>query len=198
MQAWLRAALRASRFEDRDPRLPVLASSGSHVNLYLASMEGELLRFGRPPVFEGDEAQWQEWSFQAKAFLSLINDVVGEGLDRAQTSPIPVVFDNPPTDTQVPHVQASRRVLYCLTMLLRGPPLGIVRSAPSGNGYEAWRLLCRRYDSDQAGRQHVLLKKILRPEPFSQRPLEWEDALQNWKREVQRWESLAGEVFRPR
>ena len=48
-------------------------------------MEGDLLRLGRPPTFEGNEESWQEWAFQARAFLSLLGDSVADDLIRVET-----------------------------------------------------------------------------------------------------------------
>ena len=80
-----------------------------------------------------------------------------------------------------------------LTKLLKGPPLSLLRQVPDSNGYDAWRQLHRRYDSNQAGRQHAMLGMILRPKPFPTNALAWEDALAEWKRLIEKWQTLSGE-----
>ena len=152
-------------------------------------MEGELLRLGRPPHFEGREEEWTDWTFQAKAFLSLVGDSVGQDLENAALLTVPVNMADM-TETRQTH---SRKVFYMLTMLLKGPPLSLLRQVPDSNGYDAWRQLHRRYDSNQAGRQHAMLGMILRPKPFPANALAWEDALAEWKRLIERWQTLSGE-----
>ena len=57
-------------------------------------MDSELLRLGRPPAYGGDEELWQEWSFQARAYLALVADTAAVCLDAAETSAIPLPLAN--------------------------------------------------------------------------------------------------------
>ena len=125
-------------------------------------MEGDLLRLGRPPTFEGNEEAWQEWAFQARAFLSLLGVSVADDMTRVETAAEQIDMADLSEDRR----GYARKVYYVLTMLLRGPPLAVLRQVENTNGYEAWRRLLRRYDSNLAGRQHNLLSVILRPKPF--------------------------------
>ena len=59
-------------------------------------MEGDLLRLGRPPTFEGSEEAGQEWACQARAFLSLLGDTVADDLIRE------VMLENAPS-----HIRAQ-------------------------------------------------------------------------------------------
>ena len=125
-------------------------------------MEGDLLRLGRPPTFEGSEEAWLEWAFQARAFLSLLGDSVADDLIRVESAREKIEVD----DLNEVRRGFARKVYYVLTMLLRGPPLAVLRQVEDSNGYEAWRQLTKRYDSNLAGRQHNLLSMILRPKQF--------------------------------
>ena len=154
-------------------------------------MEGDLLRLGRPPTFEGSEEAWQEWAFQARAFLSLLGDSVADDLIRVETAREKIEVD----DLNEVRRGSARKVYYVLTMLLRGPPLAVLRQVEDSNGYEAWRQLTKRYDSNLAGRQHNLLSMILRPKQFPTEALAWEDALMQWKREVRRWEQITNDFL---
>ena len=134
-------------------------------------METELMRLGRPPPFEGEEEKWAEWAFQARAYLSLLGDVVADDLAAAEQ-----VDEEPPMSDMGDRSRVmSRKCFYALTMLVRGPPLGILRQIENANGYEAWRRLVRRFDSNLAGRQHNLLQSVLKPRPFGANATEWED-----------------------
>ena len=122
-------------------------------------MEGDLLRLGRPSTFEGSEEAWLEWAFQARAFLSLLGDTVADDLGRVEGTQEKVETN----DLNEERRGFARKVYYVLTMLLKGPPLAVLRQVEDSNGYEAWRQLTKRYDSNLAGRQHNLLSTILRP-----------------------------------
>merc|ERR1712194_48268 len=90
---------------------------------------------------------------------------------------------------------AARKIYYILTMTLRGPHLGILKSTPQQNGYLSWRTLFARYEGSSAGRQHSLLSRILEPKTFREHPLEWEDDLTSWELDVSRWETASTELL---
>ena len=114
----------------------------------MQTMEAELMRLGRPPQFDGDEETWPEWSFQVKSYLSLIGDSVADDLTTVETLDVEV----PLGDMSDHRKELSRKTFYALCMLVKGPPLGIMRQVDNSHGYEAWRRLCRRFDSNLAGR----------------------------------------------
>ena len=129
------------------------------------------MRLGRPAMFDGDEEQWPEWSFQARSYLSLLGDNVAEDLVTVEN-----LDEEPPlSDMSDLRRALSRKCFYALTMLVRGPPLGILRQIEDSHGYEAWRRLPKRFDSNLAGRQHNLLQSVLKPKAFGQTATGWED-----------------------
>ena len=90
------------------------------------SLDGELLRFGRPPTFEGDAAQWPERSFQVRYFLALVDGLAAEGLDMAQAEAAVI------RSTDIgSHRRASRNVFYALTMLVGAAAVAASKSAPA-------------------------------------------------------------------
>ena len=116
-------------------------------------MEAELMRLGRPPPFEGEEDKWPDWCFQARSYLALLGDSVADDLATCEG----LDMEPPLEDMSDGRRALSRKCFYALTMLVRGPPLGILRQIDNANGYEAWRRLVKRFDSNLAGRQHNLL-----------------------------------------
>ena len=48
-------------------------------------MESDLARLGRPPPFDGTDGSWMDWSFQMRAYLSLLDQSIGPGLATAET-----------------------------------------------------------------------------------------------------------------
>ena len=55
----------------------------------------------------------------------------------------------------------SRQLKYFLIRLCEGPSLEIIQSAETENGFEIWRLLCRRYSADLVASQHGVLGRGL-------------------------------------
>ncbi len=87
---------------------------------------------GRPPVFDGSEAAWQDWVFQTRAYLEVVDPHVAEALE---------LIDNLTPADEVPFAQlnegnkaAARKVYYILTQLLKGPALLELRRVERGNG----------------------------------------------------------------
>ena len=154
-------------------------------------MEQDLGRLGRPPPFDGAESQWADWSFQMRAYLSLLDTSIGPGLDAAEAEERNLDMNAFNEAAKA----ASRKIYYILTMTLRGPPLGILKSTPQQNGYLSWRTLFTRYEGSSAGRQHSLLSRILKPKTFREHPLEWEDDLTSWELDVSRWETASMELL---
>ena len=149
------------------------------------------MRLGRPPIFDGNEAEWPEWSFQGRSYLSLIGDTVADDLAKVEG----IDYEVSLSEMNEQRRANSRKCFYALTMLVKGPPLGILRQIDDANGYEAWRKLCARFDSNLAGRQHNLLQQILKPKPFGETATAWEDSVLAWKRDVAKWERLATDIL---
>ena len=74
------------------------------------------------------------------------------------------------TTLGVPEQNVARQLFFMLAMMIKGPALAIVRQAEiSGggpNGFEAWRLLVRRYEPEASTRTLGLLQQILTQCPF--------------------------------
>ena len=60
-------------------------------------------------------------------------------------------------------IRMSRQLKYLLITLCNGPPLTIIQSTVTENGFELWRLLCRRCSQDTIVSQYGALGQILEP-----------------------------------
>ena len=57
-------------------------------------MEADLARLGRPPPFDGSDGSWMDWSFQMRAYLSLLDTSVGPGLTASETEDREMMMDS--------------------------------------------------------------------------------------------------------
>ena len=157
-----------------------------------AEMEVDARLLGRPPKFDGSENAWPDWSFQVRAYLETVHGDMGNHLDLVQASPdTPLVLSgmNPSS------IANAKKLYYILAMLLSGSPLLTLKQVEKGNGFECWRQLLTRYETNTSSRLHHMLGSIMKPRPFGPDPGTFEVALQSWEFEVQRWETLAGDVL---
>ena len=130
---------------------------------------------GKPPVFDGTEAAWPDWSFQTRAYLEVVDAQVADALE--------LVDNLTPTD-EVPFARlsdekkaAARKVYYILTQLLKGPALLELRRVERGNGLACWHLLQMRYERGTTSRLAATLQGILRPVKFPEDSLGFELSL---------------------
>ena len=113
---------------------------------------------GKPPVFEGADKDWSDWSFIFRSYTALLSRELENLMTQAEqaTATIPVAIDD--DDRQL-----SRDLFHLLVMLTRGKALTEIRKAPAGNGLEAWRLIVVRYERHERGRALGLLHRVLNP-----------------------------------
>ena len=89
----------------------------------------------------------------------------------------------------------ARKIYFVLIMILKGPPLLLLRQTEKGNGYEAWRRLHCRYESQASARVTALLGQVMKPAPFPAEASAFEAALQQWELLVSKWESIAEDLL---
>ena len=89
-------------------------------------------------------------------------------------------------------IRMSRQLKYLLITLCNGPPLTIIQTTETDNGFEIWRLLCRRYSPDPVVTQHGALAHILEP---SLPEAHVQDAFGHWESDIARWERDTGTVL---
>ena len=99
----------------------------------MAEEEGTILK---PPVFDGAEEQWQEWSFVMRAYIAGKLER-GQGLmnlaeDIAGSVDVTSSRFTAAGNTQLQ--QDNRRLFYLLVMTVKGPAQMILRSQEPSNG----------------------------------------------------------------
>ena len=99
-----------------------------------------------PSIFTGD-ADWEEFSFQFKAYIEVLPPGVSEYLTHAETNTGPITgFVPSGSFTTEMLTQLSREIRLLLSQMLSGEALLLVRQQPlSANGFELWRLLNKRF-----------------------------------------------------
>ena len=115
---------------------------------------------GRPEVFDNKEESFRRW---IRSINNLVAGVFGPDFDKVLES---CLDSKDLADNQHPDVENIDKVgeqLYrVLCHLCTGESEDLVVGA--GNGYEAYRKLCRRWDPATSGRKRNLLRAILNPE----------------------------------
>ena len=86
----------------------------------------------------------------------------------------------------------SQQLRYFLILLCSGPPLRIIQSADTQNGFELWRLLNRRYTVEPLVRQHGAPGRILES---SLSEIHFPDATARLEAELPNWERDAGKTL---
>ena len=155
-------------------------------------MEVDARLLGRPPRFTGNETEWSDWSFQARAYFDTVNPSMADHLDAVETNSDRVIPLSTLGDVVV---ENARRMFYALTMPLQGPPLLLLKRVERGNGFEAWRQLVERYEGANASRLHHMLQSTMRPKAFPLDSGGFEVAWNEWEHLVQRWEVLANDIL---
>ena len=145
---------------------------------------GGSARLPLPDKFDGKMENWEDWSWQVKACLSLFKVEALRVLEDAELASSPIT-DSPLerleadttelVDTEL--VKFSRQLHYLLTQI----------TSESLNGFESWRLLARRFSLPGTARDISLLTRVLeskfRPDHFEQYYSEWETLKARYERQ---------------
>ena len=150
----------------------------------------------KPPIFDGQEENWQEWSFVMRAYLAGQTQEAAHVLDAAErddgTDISNANIQNTAGDTAT---MANRKMKCALVMTVKGSAQAILRSQETNNGAACWRALTRRYEPTTAARAQSILNAILHVANFPSTLAEFEHKLGEWERDVRRYELAAGEHF---
>jgi hypothetical protein len=128
-----------------------MATSSASTSLFDAKS------IGKPPSFSGEEAHWQDWKFRMESFVGSLDDTMLQEMVTAATAPDEVPLTGMTPETQ----RRSRQLYYALVMVLSRGALSQIKSSEKHNGFEAYRLLHRRYEVQNAGRYMAMLQQIL-------------------------------------
>ena len=104
---------------------------------------------------------WSQWSLTVRSNFGELNQTATRLLQRVGTNvEDPIIADN------TTMTGAERRLsgqLYCvLALTCRKRALRVVHQAPRGYGFEAWRQLCRKFDTHPPVRSRGMLQVLCR------------------------------------
>eukprot|EP00971_Amphidinium_carterae_P349415 6491008-Amphidinium_carterae.1 len=151
---------------------------------------GELLKALPKPSKLEQQSQWFQWRFEFENYMSCISPDFHPELEAAVTSSGPCVV---PADRSIQ--RRSVQLFAMLASLTTGRPAEIVRSLrETRNGFEAWRLLVREYEPQQAASKLTLLSELLRAAELNDLdPERYQSALMRWEEKIRRYEQMPGE-----
>jgi len=150
---------------------------------------------GKPKVFEEEEGKYPVWS------RKLVNFIVGNFgesmravMNWALESDVEVEKDDweinygsGAGEDEIPQIAYKISQLYIVLIEVTDAESNdIVVSAGDGNGLEAWRLLCRRWDPTSGNRKRGCLKAIIAPARVKMDDLS--ATLTKWLQEIRNYE----------
>ena len=130
-----------------------------------AALLKDLRGLGKPPSFDGNNAEYQDFRFSFRIHISIVSTVSQQLMDRCEVERNPIFL-------------AART---------------LVRSVEETNGAEAWRLIHNRYAPDTQHRQYALMLKIMMSAKLWCDHAEgFESGLRAWELDVGEWERASG------
>ena len=133
---------------------------------------GGSARLPLPDKFDGKMENWQDWSWQVKAYVSLFKVEALRVLEDAELASSPI------TDSAL-H--------YLLTQITSESARLVVRRNTELNGFESRRFLARRFSLPGTALDISLLIRVLefkfRPDHFEQDYSEWETLKARYERQ---------------
>ena len=156
---------------------------------------------GRPPSFDGNEKMWREWRGKMTAYLYATDAGAESSLKWVEVQSTPITIDlmkencinqqGVVDDAELQVGIALNKKLYLiLSDTCKGEPYRMVESAGYGNGFEAWRVLMRRYASKTPGTKRALLQNLFSLKPATSADT-FETTLLNMEEMVRRYDSMA-------
>ena len=149
-----------------------------------------------PDELNGKMEQWQEWSWQVKAYVSLFEVEALRVLVNAEVADASITddalkclkaSDSELGDTEI--VEFSRHLHRLLTRITSGSAQLVVRRHVELNGFETWRLLTEKFSLPGTAPDVSLLNIILEfkfgTEQFEQELNEWETLKTRYERQAE-------------
>ena len=159
-------------------------------------LDAELLKdlrgLGKPPSFDGNDAEYQDFRFSFRIHMSLVSTVSQSLMDKCEVGrkPIPLAAVKLLGDT---HMKCCMQMYHLLVLTAKGIFRTLVRSVEESNGGVAWRLVHNRYAPDTQNRQYVLMQKIVMLAKLWCNHAEgFESGLRAWELDVGKWERASG------
>ena len=150
---------------------------------------------GKPSVYNSDMKSWSSWSFKLQNFMEGVVSGIKEALDYVQDQEETLTQDNMDeiqeiftTANEDADLKMIGRQLYTvLAQLMDGEALDLVQSTKDNDGFEAWRVVSRRFDPQGAGRRRNILGVLIQPGAVDAPQLnshiaKWEERLRVYER----------------
>eukprot|EP00434_Breviolum_minutum_P041643 symbB.v1.2.037046.t1/scaffold5326.1/size28399/1 len=142
---------------------------------------------GKPETFKGDANEFADWQFIFKSYMSCVNPLFAELLERVEASKVPV----PNRFLKENERAMSSQLYFVLVMLLRNRALDIAYNAGVAEGLEAYRRLHQLYHPRVASRYVGSLSAILATKFGS----DIEAELESFDKVVRRYEMESGKTI---
>ena len=128
-----------------------------------AELLKDLRGLGKPPSFDGNDAEYQDFRFSFRTHTSLVSSVSHELMDRCEIERSPISLTAVRALGEA-HLKCCMQMYYALALITRGILQTLTRSVEETNGGEAWRL-SYTVDTRQTLKnpQYALMQKIMMP-----------------------------------
>ena len=159
------------------------------------------IRLPLPDHFSGQPSDWEEWSWNFKAYISMFEPSAVTLLERAELSAdeytddtLTVVLDTGDIDPEATaaRVLFSRKLHYLLSQLVKDSARLVVRQNVDSNGFETWRRLYHKFALPDATRSTALLTQLL---DFKFNPSTFEQDFNVWETIKVKYENQTGQAL---
>ena len=159
-------------------------------------LDAELLKdlrgLGKPPSFDGDDSEYQDFRFSFRIYMSLVSTVSQPLMDMCEIERKPISLTAVKALGEA-HLKCCIQMHSSLALITKGSVRTLVRSVEESNGAEAWRLIHGRWASDTQNRQYALMQKIVMlVKIWCVHAEGFVSGLRAWKLDVGEWERASG------
>ena len=134
---------------------PQAAAAPENVLPAFSAVDTRLL--GKPDSFDGSQAKWRDWPIVFRSYAGALSSVLAREMPIAEKSTASCVNAVLSDES----AKASNVLYFVLVMLCKGQALDLVINSGQGEGLEAWRQLCKRYEPKMRARWAGMLVNIL-------------------------------------
>ena len=131
----------------RQVTLIFIVIHGSGADLLKGSTYSTLTRgayLGKPPTFDGTDAEYQDVRFSIRIHMSLVSPVSQQMLDKCEIEKNPISLQAVKALGEE-YANCSTQIYYSLALITKDSVKTLVRSVEETNGAAAWRLTHSRY-----------------------------------------------------
>ena len=161
----------------------------------MAATDDKLQKLDRPPIYNGKEDEWNEWSLVMRSYLSLLSIHIAALVAEAEDPTNPDMSMSRIKTILTDGVAAAQKLFHVLVMNVRGPALTVIRGITEMNGALAWRALVKRFAPNTKPQIQSLMNEIINVRTFPSELTEYEIALDEWQKNIRKWETISGDLF---